>query len=278
MNKCFDVKAEWKSHVPAPVFESRPEFNELYWKAWELAHEHMIDFPGMPQTPYMDEAFCDTEIWIWDTCFMSLFCKYAPDVFPGVESLNNFYKVLYGKASLPRVITKNAPSWTGYKPGDDAQVQIHISDNPPLFAWAEYENALMSGDLEHVKDLLLNKQYLQKHYAWIESLVEPVTPPFVRNPSCLINCGDGYLWEGGRSGMDNTPRGRIGEHAYMHRPNNPDMYWIDAIAQQGLAAYCIARLAEIAGEKKLVSEWMKHYEEKKDKVNRFYWDKKDSVL
>ena len=38
----------------------------------------------------MDEAFRDDTIWIWGTCFMTLFCKYAPAEFPGVESLNNF--------------------------------------------------------------------------------------------------------------------------------------------------------------------------------------------
>ena len=63
----------------------------LYNKAWELAFMHIKDVPGMPQNPYMDEAFCDTQVWIWDTCFMTLFCKYANRVFPGVESLKNFY-------------------------------------------------------------------------------------------------------------------------------------------------------------------------------------------
>ena len=46
---------------------------------------------GMQQTPYMDEAFCDTQFWIWDTCFMALFCKFGGGTFPGVESLKNFY-------------------------------------------------------------------------------------------------------------------------------------------------------------------------------------------
>ena len=135
MSKLFSPDQEWRSRIPVPVYDGEPELNGLYWKAWELAHDHLIDLPGMPQTPYMDEAFCDTDIWIWDTCFMALFCKYAQSRFPGVESLHNFYDVLYGGKTLPRIITKNAPAWTGEVIGREAQVRIHIFDNPPLFAW-----------------------------------------------------------------------------------------------------------------------------------------------
>ncbi len=88
MRKEFSIDAEWRSQVPEPVFDERPEYNRLYERTWELAHDHLLDLPGMPQTPYMDEAFCDVRIWIWDSCFMSLFCKYAPNCFPGVETLN----------------------------------------------------------------------------------------------------------------------------------------------------------------------------------------------
>ena len=106
ISRNFDPAAEWKSHIPVPVNEEHPEYLELYWKAWELAHDHIKDIPGLPQTPYMDEAFCDTQIWIWDTCFMSLFCKFAGDLFPGVESLRNFYDVLYGGKTLPKIVPK----------------------------------------------------------------------------------------------------------------------------------------------------------------------------
>ena len=60
----------------------------------------------------MDEAFCDTQIWIWDTCFMSLFCKYAQSVFPGIESLNNFYEVLHNGGRLANIIpSEKEPAW-----------------------------------------------------------------------------------------------------------------------------------------------------------------------
>ena len=72
---------DWKKQLPMPVFDERSEYVSFYMNAWELAFDHIKSIEGMPQNPYMDEAFCDTQIWIWDTCFMSHFCKYARDVF-----------------------------------------------------------------------------------------------------------------------------------------------------------------------------------------------------
>jgi len=275
-NKLFDVNAEWQSQVPEPIVEARPEYITLYWKAWELAHNHLNAIPGMPQTPYMDEGFCETDIWIWDTCFMSLFCKYAQSRFPGVESLNNFYRVLYDGGSLPTIIPKNhPPAWTGAIDGREAPIFIHIFDNPPLFAWAEWQNALFSGNRTPLRRLLLEQQYLQQHFARLDRLTKAEKISGVRSPTCLVRHPLGYFWEGGRSGMDNTPRGRTGEQATSDRPNHPKMLWLDAISQQGLAADCIARLAELIDEPALAAEWRQHYQQLRDLVNRYYWDDHD---
>ncbi len=275
MKKNF-FDSDWEKYLPRPVCDDHPEYDVLYKKAWELAHDHIKFIDGMPQSPYMDEAFCDTQIWIWDTCFMTFFCKYAAEVFPGVESLNNFYEVLHGEGSLPKVVpTEKEPTWTGAVPGVPRTIDIHIADNPPLFAWAEYENALIHGDKEYIKTLLYQKQALQKHYEWIESLKTAVKPRGVLLPTCLIHEECGYKWEGGRSGMDNTPRGKTTETAQAERPNNPDMLWVDAICQQALAAKMIANLFDIVEDTAKCDAWNKKYAEKKALVNRLYWDKND---
>ena len=275
MKNCFGTK-NYRDYIPHPVDEKHPEYIALYDKAWELAHLHVKEIPGMPQTPYMDEAFCDTHIWIWDTCFMSLFCKYARKAFPGVQSLNNFYEVLYGDRHLPKVIpSEREPDFTGAIAGVPYEIAIHIADNPPLFAWVEYENARMSGDIESIRTLLLEKQYLQKHYEWIENLSAPEKPRGVFHETCLIAEPCGYLWEGGRSGMDNTPRGRLGAHAVGQRPNNPDMLWLDAICQQALSARMIAELFLLIGDAENAALWRTRFEEKKKLVNELYWDKED---
>lgn len=268
---------DWKAYIPEPVCEQHPEYNAFYIKAWELAFDHIKSIPGMPQDPYMDEAFCATQVWIWDSCFMSLFCKYAPDVFPGVQTFRNFYETLYGGKHLPTILPPdNEPDWTGAVPGTPYEIKVHIADNPPLFAWAEYENALMTGDTEHIRELLCEKKYLQKHYAWLEALKESVTPEAVFIPTYWRSEPCGYHWEGGRSGMDNTPRGRTGKHAEGERPNNPRMLWLDAICEQALAAKCIAKLYELIGEGTERDAWMEKFEQKKKLVNELYWDKEDA--
>lgn len=276
MKKDFNFK-EWKNYLPVPIFEEHPEYNDLYIKAWELARDHVKYIDGMPQNPYMDEAFCDTQVWIWDTCFMTLFCKFAQEVFPGVETFKNFYYVLDGEGILPEVIpTENEPFWTFAVPGQPKNIEVHIADNPPLFAWAEYENALIHGDKDYIKELLYNKKSLQKHYEWIENLTESVHFDGVHLPTYLQNKGDGFTWEGAASGMDNTPRGRIGEKAEGERPNNPNMLWIDAICQQTLSALMISRLFELVEDKEQTQIWNKKYQEKREIVNTLYWSDEDS--
>lgn len=275
MKKDF-FAANWKQYLPEPICEAHPEYNTFYQRAWELAHDHVKDLPGMPQTPYMDEGFCDTQVWIWDTCFMTLFCKFAPEVFPGVESFRNFYDVLYHNKILPEVIpTEQEPKWTHAVPGVPFHVELHIADNPPLFSFAEYENALIHGDADYLRELLYEKGSLQRHYDWIESLCEKLQLPGVHCETFLAHEECGYTWEGGRSGMDNTPRGRVVTPADKERPNNPDMLWIDAICQQALSAHCIAKLFALLGDTESEKKWLLRFHEKKELVNRFYWDARD---
>ena len=269
--------SDWEKRIPIPVYEEFPEYFDFYKKAFELAHAHIKEIDGMPQSPYMDEALCDTQVWIWDSCFMSLFCKYGGDVFPGVETLNNFYEALYGEKGLPYIIpTAKEPKWTGAVAGEPFKIEVHIADNPPLFAWAEYENALFHGDKEYVKKLI-SRGVLQKHYEWLESLSDKTAIEGVHCRTHWTNEDIGYRWEGGRSGMDNTPRGRIGNSCEKERPQNRDALWVDAICQQALSARMIAKLCNIAGDGKAAAEWNEKFLEKKDIINKYYWDIKDGI-
>lgn len=78
---------------------------------------------------------------------------------------------------------------------------------------------------------------------------------------------NGYHWEGGRSGMDNTPRGKTTPHAIEERPNNSDMLWVDAICQQALSAGMISKLFEIMGDKALAKHWYERFSEKRKSLN-----------
>lgn len=231
--------------IPEPVFDRRPEYLSLYWRTMELAYEHVRSIPGLPQNPYMDEGFDPGTIWIWDTCFMSLFCRYAPKVFPGIESLSNFYAGVHDGIELP--------------------VKIQHPDNPPLFAWVEEQSFLMSGDLARVSWLLEEHGYLQKHFHWFGSLTRGSTFPWARAPVHLHAHHAGFQWNGVASGMDNSPRFDRGDV----------MFAIDALAQQGLSALCISRLASAIGNLRLAEEFRSRYESIKNLVNDRYWDEED---
>lgn len=54
----------WREYLATPIYENFLEYEKFYKIAWELAREHVKEIDGMPQNPYMDEGFCDTQIWI----------------------------------------------------------------------------------------------------------------------------------------------------------------------------------------------------------------------
>ena len=97
----------------------------------------------------------------------------------------------------------------------------------------------------------------------------------VHNRTYLIAEKNGYRWEGGCSGMDNTPRGRTTLFATKERPNNPDMLWIDAICQQTLVAKLISSFFSVLNDNEKEMEWFKKFEEKRNIINSLYWNDED---
>ncbi len=269
--------AAWQSELPIPVYHPHPEYNELYFRAWELARRNVKTMPGMPQNPVMKEGYLDFYIWIWDTCFMSLFTKYAQKSFPGYQSLHNFYEVLHDGKRLPEMTVTDKPfPWLTQNVGDVVPVLISLADNPPLFAWAEWSNLLFHGELEYLQKNVWKKHYLEKHFQMLESFRAPGTMlPGVDLPTSLVKNALGYRWSGLASGMDNSPRGRTGNHVSGKNAANPDMLWVDAIAQQAFSALLIHRMANCLGEFDMAKKWRAVYENFKSIVNRYYWDDED---
>ncbi|MCL3781057.1 alpha,alpha-trehalase [Prolixibacteraceae bacterium JC049] len=235
-----------KSLIPSPVFEENEGYVELYWKAWELAWEKVKYQEGIPQSPYMDEGLWDDTIWIWDTEFMVLFCRYAAQEYPGIESLQNFYKVLLDKEAT--------------------SLRIQHPDNPPFYAWVEYEYYKFSNDKDHLKQLIAKDKYLQRHYNWFENIKPGTKLHFKHAHIALEKREKGYKWGGVQSGMDNTPR---------DYNTKGKMLWVDAIAQQALSALYISRLAKEIDEKAIAKEYQDRYQQLKDIVNENYWDEED---
>ena len=235
--------------VPHPIYDENQEFIDLYYTAWQSAWTHIFTCPGAPVQTYMNEGIRIHRIWIWDTCFMVQFCRYAAAHFPGIQSLDNFYRVLHD--------------------GESMVLKVHHPDNPPLFAWTEYEYFKHTGDKERIRKVLVEKQYLQQHYFWLEQLRSGTNLP---HSSATVAAqwvaGKGFLWSGCPSGMDNTPRGD---------DDYGSIYWLDLSAQQGLSALYISRLFHEIGDDLQAAEWNARYEEQKKLVNERFWSKEDQM-
>lgn len=231
--------------IPQPVFDAEPGYVELYWKAWEQAYAHVKWQKGLEQPLYMDEGLWDDTIWIWDSEFMVMFCKYAPKLFPGIQTLDNFYYTMLEDSG--------------------SSLRIQHPDNPPFFAWVENDYYKITGDRDHIRELLLDKKFPQRYWDLFPTLSPERKLQFDHYPIALKYKGIGYEWSGISSGMDNTPRTRAGK----------GMLWVDAISQQALSALYISRLAKVAGDGATAREFEKKWKELRVIVNKYYWDDSD---
>ena len=263
--------------LPRPIYDQRPEFVDLYYKAWELAYERIDTIAGLPAPVYMDEAHMSSRIWIWDTCLMAHFCKYCPSIFPGIESLDNFYGVMLADQTtpLPQVLGN---IWCGKNYGKMVPFKIHHADNPPLFAWTEYVYALQTGDRARLEKVYVENKYLQRWYDLFESF-DPAAPrPYGSSQKvALKKFDDGYAWNGCSSGMDNTPRGRSATGTSRENcPDNSDLRWVDALSFQGLSALYMSKIADLLGLSDEAKVWKEHHQKMTEKLNGYYWDDADS--
>lgn len=246
---------DWQREIPRVVFPDK-ELVALYEKTWEIAADRVRVGPeGLPVSPYLDEHCYEDQIWIWDACFMVMFSRYAPAAYPGKQTLYNLYLPLHEGVETP--------------------LRIHLRDNPPLFAWVEYDNYQFTADREHLDYVFSEKQFLQRHYHYFDCLeyghreprVSP-NPVFLRVKKDDRGRVKGYVWRGGASGMDNTPRGR-------DAGGYDKVFWVDAICQQALSALYISRLCGLYGMKSEEREWKGRYDALKKKINEEYWDEQD---
>lgn len=237
-----------KSDFPTPILPKQKHLIELYYKALELAHGNIAYNNKMPSVHYMNEGFAQDIVWLWDSCFMAMFCRFATDVLPGIQSLDNFYAVQKEDGYIPMAFHIDDKT--------DAYPLPHGRINPPLVSWVELEYYKISGDTERIKIII---KHLIKFDQWIE---------------CNRRRQDGTYWFSscGASGMDNSPRSA--------RRNNygNDIGFIDLAAQQALSANCIAKLAEAISDSSLNKEFKIKYSERSDFINNRMWNKKDGFF
>jgi hypothetical protein len=99
---------EVRSQLPSPIYDEDPVLVRLYWKAWELAF-HIFHEPALQSgfvSQFIDAAF-NANVFLWDSCFMSMFCNYADPLVPGISTLDNSYAKQHEDGEICREIVRN---------------------------------------------------------------------------------------------------------------------------------------------------------------------------
>lgn len=231
--------ASSRDQLPQPVIADHPEWERLYWKAWELGFDHLKQpAPGSGfVSNFIDPAF-NNNTFQWDSCFMVLFARYAEPQFHAIGTLDNFYAKQHADGYICREIVRAT--------GKDFIFEgIDNTINPPLFSWVEWENYLLTGDKSRFRDVL---PPLVKYYLWLQDNR--------RRPN-------GLYWNTGLgAGEDDLVRSKV---AYTY---------VDMTAQQAQNAYYIARIADAVGDKPVADYFDSQNRELAQRVAQEMWDGK----
>ena len=208
--------AALRDQLPAPIYDEKPVWIQMYWKAWELAFRNFHEpAPGSGYVSQFIDAAFNQNIFLWDTCFLTMFCNYAHPLVPGIGSLDNFYAKQYDDGEICREIdrqrARTSPSgstgkakplfsrwgWNGtrndpvvYRAATPPQPPPRLTLdalNHPIFAWAELESFRVTGDRTR---LALVYEPLVRYYRALQK---------------YIRQGNG-LYMTDWASMDNSPR------------------------------------------------------------------------
>lgn len=261
--------------LPSPIFDAKPEWVSMYWKAWELAARNFNE-PKQGSgfvSQFIDAAF-NENIFLWDTCFMTMFCNVAHPLVPGIESLDNFYARQHADGEISREIVRltgedydawinreggplySSHGWKVPAIGRDAVVFVGREApqpapvltldalNNPLCAWAEMESYRVTGDAARI------------------AMVYPALVKYHEALKHYLRQGNGlYLTDW--ASMDNSPRNRhlVGGGCA-----------VDTSSQMVLVARCLAEMAEVQGLEEDQRAWADEAAALTRLINALQWD------
>ncbi|MHC4691986.1 MAG: MGH1-like glycoside hydrolase domain-containing protein [Planctomycetota bacterium] len=265
-----------KDKLPSPIFDEDQDYIKCYWKAWELAfrnfHEPKPSSGFVSQ--FIDAAF-NENIFLWDTCFLTMFCNYAHPHVPGIASLDNFYAKQHedgeicreinrstGKDFGPWVNSENAPLFSrwgynlhkGKKRTDVVYKGIQVpAPNPkltldtlnhPIFAWAELESYRITADKERLQQVWLP---LEHYYSALKKYLRQGNGLYITDWASMDNATRNPYLESGGTG-------------------------IDISSEMVLFARNLAEMSRILGKDKEAEKYESDAEELSGLINKHMWD------
>lgn len=263
--------------LPKVHFPEHPQWKAVYDATWNIHKESIQKIPKAvnPEAPYyVDERFNDC-IFVWDTMFMMMFDKYGLHQFPTLSTMDNLY---YGQTDhpggeddgyIPRQIIESSgkDAWgSGESRGGSGYTDVR-SMNPPLFAWAEWEQYLVHGDVSRFSKVIKGKTIYERMKAHFE---------FIERYKKLDNGLYGKI-NGFSNGLDNTYN-----QGEPYRGNTIEsggnQTYNDLSIQQAQFAYY---LAQIAGEMGNTAD-KGYFENKHQGITRLIsdlmWDEDEKIF
>ncbi|MEE9167121.1 MAG: trehalase family glycosidase [Candidatus Neomarinimicrobiota bacterium] len=255
-----------KNELPSPVLDSHPEWIDMYWKCWEIAFKGFKSPPeGSPLVSnWLDEAF-SPNIFQWDTIFMIMFARYGHDIFPAIQSLDNFYCLQRESGYICREFREKDGRMIHYDEGDLFHpMGWKNTINPPLFSWAEVESFRITGDKSRFELVL---PALDKYAQWLDNDGDPDAENWEENGRRSMTAEHKLYWNTPLgSGMDNTPR-----------PAEKGSGWVEMSSQMVIMYNNLAVIAEELGDGAKAGEYRSKAQEIGDRVNRWCWNEEDGL-
>jgi len=276
MKKPLPRFSETRDKLPHPIFDEDPDAVRCYWKAWELAFRNFHEpAPGSGYVSQFIDAAFNQNIFLWDTCFLTMFCNYAHPHVPGICSLDNFYAKQHEDGEICREINRTTGkdfqpwqnregeplfsrwgynwekgarkvpvTYRGRTPPSPNPVLTLDALNHPILAWAEVESFRITGDAERLR---------------------MVWEPLVRYHGALkkyLRQGNGlYLTDS--ASMDNSPRNHWLEGGGTA---------IDTSSEMVLFARNLAEIASTIGKTAEAGRYRHEAEELSRIINEKMWD------
>ena len=256
--------------LPKVHFSKHKDWETLYETAWQ-SHKSNITAVTKALNPelttddatayYVDEAF-DNRIFQWDTLFMMLFDKYGIHEFPTLNSMDNFYyHQTDSNDDSDGYISRMIYQGSGQSYYGDYQTVDAI--NPPMFAWAEWEQYQIHGDISRFTKKVKGKAIIDRLDAYWQFLKRTRTHKSGPAEGLYVSNGQG-------NGLDNTPNQ---DWSGWGQAAN------DMSIQQVQAADYIVRILDevLAKDESLTTEDRTKYQEMKEKYQQEEADLKQII-
>jgi hypothetical protein len=238
--------ADARPLLPAPYWEHHDNEIATYWKVWEFAFDQKLR-KATPQNRFVSDfnatAFNDGT-FLWDSAFITLFGRYGRRAWHFQGTLDNFYAKQHPDGFICREIRESD--------GEDRFQRFDpAATGPNVFAWAEWEYFLHTGDRERL--------------ARIFAPIAAYTQWFRLNRTWP----DGSYWgTGWATGMDNQPRIPHGRHEWYEHCHQT---WVDTCMQAVLADRLLVRIAQEIGREADAAEFAAEADTLTAWINQHLW-------